>query len=103
MKTGKSSSGRDGAGRGSSAQPAELALRALAFLTQDEDRLSRFLALTGVDPGDVRMLLGDHGFHLAVLDHLAGDETLLLTFAAAESVPPEVVGQARRALGSAEE
>jgi hypothetical protein len=47
----------------------------------------------------VRGLLGDRGFHLAVLDHLAGDEALLLDFAAAESLPPESLGRARRALG----
>ncbi len=77
----------------------ELAVRALAFLTRDEDRLSRFLALTGLDAGDVRALLGDRGFHLAVLDHLAGDEAMLLEFAAAEGLPPEAMGRARRALG----
>jgi hypothetical protein len=79
--------------------PAELAMRALAFLTRDEDRLSRFLSLTGVDAGDVRALLGDRGFHLAVLDHLAGEEATLLEFVVTEGLPPEAVGRARRALG----
>lgn len=85
------------------APPAELALRALAFLSQDDERVSRFLALTGLDPGEVRGLLGERGFQLAVLDHLAGDETLLLEFAVAESLPPEAIGRARRALGGGEE
>jgi hypothetical protein len=79
--------------------PVELAMRALAFLTRDEDRVSRFLALTGLDAGDVRALLGDRGFHLAILDHFAGEEAMLLEFAAAEGLPPEAVGRARRALG----
>lgn len=79
--------------------PAELALRALAFLTHDEERVSRFLALTGLDAGDVPGLLGDRGFQLAVLDHLAGDEAVLLAFAAAEGLAPEAVGRARRSLG----
>lgn len=79
--------------------PAEIALRGLAYLTRDEERLARFLAMTGLDAGDVRPLLADRGFHLAVLDHLAGDETLLLDFVAAEALPPESVGEARRALG----
>lgn len=64
------------------APPAELALRALAFLSQDDERVSSFLALTGLDPGD---------------------ETLLLEFAVAESLPPEAIGRARRALGGGEE
>jgi len=81
---------------------AELALRALAFLSQDDERVSRFLALTGLDPGEVRGLLGERGFQLAVLDHLAGDEALLLEFVSAESLPPEVIGSARRALGGGE-
>ncbi len=78
---------------------AELALRALAFLAQDADRVARFLALTGLDGGEVRDLLGERAFQLAVLDHMAGDEAMLLEFAAAESLPPEAVGRARRRLG----
>jgi hypothetical protein len=81
---------------------AELALRALAFLAKDEERVARFLALTGLDAGDVRDLLGDRDFHLAVLDHVAGDEAMLLEFAASEKLPPESVGRARRALGGGE-
>lgn len=84
-------------------QPFELALRALAFLSRDEERVARFLALTGLDAGDVQGLLGEAGFHLAVLDHVAGDEAMLLEFAAAESLPPESVGRARRALGGGED
>jgi hypothetical protein len=77
----------------------ELALRALAFLAQDEDRVARFLALTGLDGSEVRNLLGERAFQLAVLDHLAGDEAMLLEFASSECLPPEAVGRARRSLG----
>lgn len=82
---------------------SELALLALAYLAQDEDRVARFLALTGLDAGDVGGLLGDRGFQLAVLDHLAGDEAMLMDFVAEKSLPPEAVGRARRALGGGEE
>ena len=82
---------------------AEMALRALAFLAADETRVERFLALTGVDPGDVRSLIGEAGFQLAVLDHIAGDEPLLLEFTQGEGMKPEVVGRARRALGGGDE
>jgi hypothetical protein len=81
----------------------ELALRALAFLAQDEDRVARFLALTGLDGSEVRDLLGERAFQLAVLDHLAGDEALLLDFASSESLTPEAVGRARRSLGGGDE
>jgi hypothetical protein len=80
----------------------ETALLALGYLAGAEDRLMRFLALTGLDRGDVADLLGENGFHLAILDHLAGDERMLCDFADQTGVPPEVVGVARRALGGGE-
>ena len=80
----------------------ELALLALGYLAGEEERLMRFLALTGLDRGDVADLLGESGFHLAILDHLAGDEGLLLDFVHAQGVPPEAIGDARRALGGGE-
>lgn len=85
------------------AAASELALRALAFISLDEERVARFLALTGLDGADVRALLGDRGFHLAVLDHLAGDEAMLLAFVSAEAAAPESVGRARRALGGGDD
>jgi hypothetical protein len=97
MKIGRNASAH--ASKNADPPPPELALRALAFFARDDDRVSRFLALTGLDAGDVSALLGDRGFHLAVLDHLAGDEAMLLEFAVSEGLPPEAVGRARRALG----
>lgn len=87
----------------SSDEAQAMALRALAFLVEDAERIERFLGLTGVDPGDLRALAREPGFLLAVLDHLAGEEALLLDFAAREDVAPMAVGLARRALGGGEE
>lgn len=101
MKPGKISS--DSCNRGARPAASELALAALTFLAQDEERVGRFLALTGIDPGEIRARLGERGFQLAVLDHLAGDEALLLAFAESEALPPEAVGRARRALGGGED
>lgn len=61
--------------------------------------MERFLALTGVDPGDVRALSQESGFQLALLDHVAADEPLLLAFAADQELDPEQILAARRALG----
>lgn len=80
----------------------EIALLALGYLAGDEERLTRFLALTGLDRGDVGDLLAESGFHLAILDHLASDEALLLDFAQEQGLPPEAVGAARRSLGGPE-
>ena len=87
---------RGGVGRAGSRQMAdELAIAALVYLTQDEERLDRFRALTGLQPGDLRAAAAEPGFLSAVLDYVAGDEPLLLAFAAGANLPPERVGQAR--------
>lgn len=82
--------------------PVELALRAFTFIAANDERVDRFLALTGLDPSQLRDLMGESGFHLAVLDHLAGDEPLLLAFTEAEGLSPELIGHARRMLGHSE-
>ncbi len=79
-----------------------VAIHALAFLAQDEERVERFLRLTGVNPDDVRARLNEAAFQLAVLDHLAEDERLLLAFAHAQSLSPAEIDNARRALGGGE-
>ncbi|MCX7899732.1 MAG: DUF3572 domain-containing protein [Methylocystis sp.] len=81
---------------------AELSYRALAFLAMEPERINGFLSLTGVDPADFRALAPEPGFQLAILDHLAGDESLLMVFAKECGVAPEAIGRARLALGGGE-
>lgn len=76
-----------------------LAARALGFLASEPDRLGRFLAMSGLDPSNIRAATADPGFLPAVLDHVLSDETLLLAFAQAEHVPPEQAAEARLILG----
>lgn len=76
-----------------------IALQSLVFLSQDGERMERFLALTGADPGDIRALAGDDGFCRALLEHVCGDEPLLVAFAAAENCDPQRVVAACVALG----
>ncbi|HWA42623.1 MAG TPA: DUF3572 domain-containing protein [Hypericibacter adhaerens] len=78
--------------------PETLALRALAFIAADDDRLQRFLGLTGIEPGSLRGLARDPAGLGAVLDYLLGWEPLLLEFADAEKLPPESIAAARRRL-----
>jgi hypothetical protein len=78
--------------------PEALALQALAFLAADDDRLQRFLGLTGIEPGALRGLARDPAGLGAVLDYLLGWEPLLLEFATAHELPPEIVAAARRKL-----
>jgi uncharacterized protein DUF3572 len=79
--------------------PESIATRGLAYLASDLDRLGRFLALSGLDPKTIRQAAQDPHFLPAVLDHLLGDERLLLDFAATEAIAPEAVAEARLRLG----
>jgi len=71
-----------------------LALQGLKFLAEDALRMRRFLDLTGLEPADVRARAGTSEVLAAVLEHLSGDESLLLVFAAGHGVPPQSIAQA---------
>lgn len=71
-----------------------LALAALTFLVADPARLDRFTALHGLTIGNLRATGAAPGFLTGVLDHLAGDETLLLAFAANHGLDPAEVMRA---------
>jgi hypothetical protein len=79
-----------------------LALQALTFLAEDVQRIQRFMQLTGTAPEDLPALAPRRAFLLAVLDHLAADEALLLAFAQELRLKPETIAAARRALGGVE-
>lgn len=76
------------------ADAEHLAIRAIAFLCEDEARLDRFLSLTGWTPDALKQDAGRPAFLIAVLDHLSGDESLLLNFATETGTDPALVGQA---------
>jgi hypothetical protein len=75
-----------------------LAIQALNFLATEPERLSRFLALSGLDPASIRAAAGESGFLAGVLAHLGEDERLLKEFAAVADVTPTEVDRARRLL-----
>jgi uncharacterized protein DUF3572 len=81
----------------------KLAIAALSFIASEPERLGRFLALTGIGPESIRAAAREPGFLLGVLDHLTGDETLLVTFANENDVDPEDVGRAREVLAAADD
>jgi hypothetical protein len=80
---------------------ARLAIAALSFIASDPEQLGRFLALTGIGPESIRDAASEPGFLLGVLDHLAGDEALLVAFANQNGIDPEDVTRAREALAGA--
>ena len=87
---GKLSTGRESA--------ESTAIAALGFLAAEPERLSRFLALSGLGPNNLRQAATSPGFLAAVLDHLAADERLLVAFAETQGVGPAEVTRARDAL-----
>ena len=76
----------------------DIAVKALTLLTRDQERLARFLALTGLGPETIRAAAGSPGFLKAVLDHVAGHEDLLVGLADEMGTRPETVVEARRVL-----
>jgi hypothetical protein len=77
---------------------ATLAIEALGYLAGDPEHLERFLALTGISPGEIRAAARQPGFLAGVLDYVAGDEALLRAVAAQAGVAPEEFDHARQTL-----
>lgn len=83
------------------AEAAEaLALRALGFLAGEPERLEPFLAATGLGPATLRAAAQQPSFLAAVLDYVAGNESLLLELAGNLSLNPEVIANAHAALSA---
>jgi hypothetical protein len=76
-----------------------LAIQALTYLASDGERLGRFLAVTGIGPGEIRSAAGEPGFLVGVMEYLASDEALLSGFAAEAGVAPTDIAKAHMALG----
>ena len=76
----------------------QIAADALRFLAGDEDRLARFLGLTGIDGGEVREHVNEPTFLAGILDYLLADESLLLEWVESSGLAPEDPSIARAAL-----
>jgi len=72
-----------------------VALTALAYLLEDDDRSSRFLRVTGLAGSELAGHLADAAFLGGILDFVLDDEALLGGVAAATGLPPEAVRRAR--------
>jgi hypothetical protein len=78
-----------------------IALEGIAFLAADPARLRRFLDLTGLGPRELRNQIATPALQCAALEHIAADESMLLTFAANCAIAPETVVPALSALQAA--
>lgn len=85
-------SGKGGRKAGMDLDTAEaMGIAGLTFLAEDAGRLGHFLALTGLGPAELMAEAGSPRMLAAVLEHLIGDEALLLTFTANHGYAPEAV------------
>ncbi len=76
-----------------------LAIQALGFIAAEPARLELFLRLTGIAAAEIRTAAREPGFLAGVLEHMLGDESLLIAFADSAGIDPGAVARARSALG----
>lgn len=70
------------------AQDAQiLAIKALEFIAMEEERISRFLQLTGMAPQNLSAEMQNPAFLGGVIDYLLNDETLLFEFCEFADIP----------------
>ncbi len=81
-----------------SEQAELLAIKALSFIAEDEDRISRFLELSGVGANDIRARMNDPVFQGGVLDYLLQYEPDLIDFAEWAGIDPGLPMKLRHAL-----
>jgi hypothetical protein len=86
------------------AETAEtIALQMLGFLASDEERIGRFMALSGLSPNTLRSRAAEADFLGGVMDYVLADQSLLLAFAESAEIRPEDVAASRRLLPGATE
>ncbi|KAB2863677.1 MAG: DUF3572 domain-containing protein [Bauldia sp.] len=75
-----------------------LAIAALGFVASDPVLLPRFLAITGIEAGQIRQAAREPGFLAGVLQFLMAHEPTLSAFCEAGGSRPAEVAAALRAL-----
>jgi hypothetical protein len=79
-----------------------VAVGAFAFITSDEERLGRFLAVSGLGPDNIRSAASSPGFFAGILDYVVSDEPLLIALAKELNTKPEHIMGARWTLSPSE-
>jgi hypothetical protein len=70
------------------------AVAVLGWLAKEPEMLSRFLALSGVQPTQLRQAVGDPAFLAGMLEFLMQHEPTLMEFCTATDTKPETVVEA---------
>jgi hypothetical protein len=75
-----------------------LAIQALAFIAEEPERMAGFLSATGIEPAAVRDAAREPDFLAGVLEHMIGDENLLIAFADSAGLDPAEIARAHDTL-----
>lgn len=76
----------------------EIAIKALAYLSSQPEVMERFFALSGLDPQQLRHIVHEHAFLASLLDFMAQDDALLVSFASNDNLDPQSIMCAKRTL-----
>ncbi|WP_210483275.1 DUF3572 domain-containing protein [Microvirga antarctica] len=86
-----------------SADEAEtVAVAVFSAITGDGERMSRFMAISGLEPHSIRAAAESPRFFAAILDYVASDEPLLIALASEMNIRPERLMGAHLALSPSE-
>ncbi|MGD9810630.1 MAG: DUF3572 domain-containing protein [Sphingobium sp.] len=85
---------------GNGGDPETVALRALTWVLGDDMRATRLLALTGLDPAQLRLRAGDREILSATMEFLCAHEPDLLACATALDLPPAALAASGRSLAA---
>ncbi|MEM9107650.1 MAG: DUF3572 domain-containing protein [Pseudomonadota bacterium] len=80
-------------------ETSALGIDALTWIAQDEEQMSRFLALSGLSAENLRAAASEPGFLAGVLGFLMGHEPTLMAYCEDRGIAPEKVAKAWHALG----
>jgi hypothetical protein len=75
-----------------------VALRALAWLLQEETQRDAFLSASGLSPDDLRQRAGDADILLAVIDFVLGEDARVMAFCDTAGLPYAALMSVRAAL-----
>jgi hypothetical protein len=79
-----------------------VALGAFSYIAANEETLSRFFAISGLQPDTIRSAAASPGFFAAILDYVASDEPLLIALAKELNTKPERIMEAHWTLSPSE-
>ncbi len=89
--------------RPTDASAEALALTILTWLSAEPSLMSRFLAISGIDPGAIRQMIGEAGFYGGLTEFLMNHEPTLLQFCQENEIKVEWVQACHQYLAGSEE